>query len=303
MSYFQFEVLPRPVTFDAKLRVCRKALILGVALLLGIPLCSARLQARGLALGEVPLPGHIVANVSIPSVDVDPASACDRAIQQAEARYQLPAGMLHAIGLVESGRTDARTGLTRPWPWAVQADGQNQFFNTRAEAVAWVRDAQSRGVSMIDVGCLQIDLYFHPDAFPSVDLAFEPADNVDYAARFLLRLHVMTGDWTKVIGFYHSRTPEFADPYQRRVQQVMGVTLPDKPVEPPSLLTQVAEAWRFASSGATPTTSAAKGNSWDTLLQPSAITAERSVAAASMPVARDRLRLRTAKIAALGPNY
>ena len=32
-----------------------------------------------------------------------------------------------------------------------------------------------RGVRLMDVGCMQVNLQMHPDAFPSLDAAFDPA--------------------------------------------------------------------------------------------------------------------------------
>ena len=40
----------------------------------------------------------------------------------------------------------------------------------------------------VDVGCMQISLTYHPDAFSSMDQAFDPASNADYGARFLAQL-------------------------------------------------------------------------------------------------------------------
>jgi hypothetical protein len=125
--------------------------------------------------------------------------------------------MLAAIGKVESGRADPRTGKTRPWPWSINADGIGQFFATKALAVAAVAVLQAQGVHSIDVGCMQVNLMHHPDAFASLAQAFDPHANTDFAARFLTALYNRTGSWPKSITAYHSDTPLFADEYQRRV--------------------------------------------------------------------------------------
>jgi hypothetical protein len=57
----------------------------------------------------------------------------------------------------------------RPWPWAIDADGVGQFFATKAQAVAAVAALQAQGVHSIDVGCMQVNLMHHPDAFTSLD--------------------------------------------------------------------------------------------------------------------------------------
>ena len=101
---------------------------------------------------------------------------------------------------MESGRRDPVTGAVHPWPWTVNAEGQGFFYDTKAEAVAAVRAMQARGIRSIDVGCGQINLMHHPDAFPSLEVAFDPQANAAYAARFLKELFAQTGDWNKATG-------------------------------------------------------------------------------------------------------
>jgi hypothetical protein len=102
----------------------------------------------------------------------------------------------------------------------VNAEGQGYFFDTKAQAVAAVRDMQARGIRSIDVGCAQINLMHHPDAFPNLETAFDPQANASYAARFLTELHAPSGDWQKAAALYHSATPELGDDYQRKVLAV-----------------------------------------------------------------------------------
>jgi hypothetical protein len=147
----------------------------------------------------------------------EPATLCEQAIRRAEAVGRTPLGMLAAVGQVESGRPDPRTGGMRPWPWAIDADGVGQFFATKAQAVAAVAALQAQGVHSIDVGCMQVNLMHHPDAFTSLDQAFDPYVNAAFAAGFLNVLYNRTGSWLKSIAAYHSDTPLFADEYQRRV--------------------------------------------------------------------------------------
>ncbi len=51
-------------------------------------------------------------------------------------------------------------------------------------------------------------------------MAFEPAVNADYAARFLIELHDQTRDWTKATADYHSANPEEGSPYAAKVISV-----------------------------------------------------------------------------------
>jgi hypothetical protein len=70
------------------------------------------------------------------------------------------------------------------------------------------------------VGCLQIDLFYHADAFSSLEEAFEPAINAAYGATLLLTNRIAFGDWTSAVAFYHSRDLSRQADYIRRVNAV-----------------------------------------------------------------------------------
>jgi hypothetical protein len=139
---------------------------------------------------------------------------CEAAVTSAEFAGHLPPRLLHAISLTESGRADARTGAIRPWPWTINAEGEGQFFRTQQEAVAAVKALQARGVRSVDVGCTQVNLMYHPDAFMSLEDAFNPRSNAAYAARFLNALYADGRDWARAIAAYHSETPALGDAYR-----------------------------------------------------------------------------------------
>jgi len=148
----------------------------------------------------------------------DPTLQCRGAIARAEQEAQIPAGLLQAIGRVESGRRNPETGTVGPWPWTINAEGRGHFFPDRTAAIAAVRELQGRGVRIIDVGCMQVNLHHHPRAFASLEEAFEPVSNARYAAQFLTQLHAARNDWMTAAGHYHSHTPDLAQAYRARVQ-------------------------------------------------------------------------------------
>lgn len=142
---------------------------------------------------------------------------CRAAIAEAERGANLPRGLLQAIGRVESGRRDPETGQFAPWPWTTNAEGEGKYFPTREAAIAHVRQLQARGVRIIDVGCMQVNLHHHANAFASLEQAFDPLINARYAARFLTELNGGRTDWRQAAGHYHSQTPEKAGPYREKV--------------------------------------------------------------------------------------
>ncbi len=151
---------------------------------------------------------------------VQTGDSCERAISAAERRVSTAPGLLRAIGMVESGRTDKRTGTRRPWPWTVTAEGVGSYYPGKDEAIEAVRALQARGVSSIDVGCMQVNLLWHPDAFRSLDDAFDPAVNAAYAARFLQALYGKLHGWSEAAAAYHSLTPSLGAEYGKLVLAV-----------------------------------------------------------------------------------
>jgi hypothetical protein len=140
----------------------------------------------------------VAAGIGQARADVPPGAACTAAGHSAEQEAALPVNLLISIGMVESGHPDPLTGRFAPWPWTVNADGNGQYFPTKEAAEAFVRFAEASGARDIDVGCFQISLQSHPDAFVSLDEAFDPDKNAAYAARFLTQLKGQTGSWTTI---------------------------------------------------------------------------------------------------------
>jgi hypothetical protein len=135
----------------------------------------------------------------------------------------MPAGLLGAIAKVETGRR-APDGSVQPWPWSYNAAGDGRYAASNAEAIQEVRAIQARGVRSIDIGCMQVNLLHHPQAFASLEAGFDPTKNVAYAVRFLRELHARTGDWNQAVAMYHSATPERGLIYQQRVMAALSGT-------------------------------------------------------------------------------
>jgi hypothetical protein len=133
----------------------------------------------------------------------------------------MPAGLLGAIAKVETGRR-APDGSVQPWPWSYNAAGDGRYAASHAEALQEVRAIQARGVRSIDIGCMQINLLHHPNAFPSLEAGFDPVTNIAYGVRFLRELQARTGDWNQAVAMYHSATPERGLVYQQRVMAALS---------------------------------------------------------------------------------
>lgn len=143
---------------------------------------------------------------------------CGAETARLERRHGIPDRLLTAISLVEAGRRDAGTGRVRAWPWAVMAQGRSRYLRSKADAIREVQRLQSRGVRNIDVGCMQVNLFWHAGAFQHLAEAFDPETNVAYAAEFLTRLYHEERSWNRAVARYHSRTPHLHERYGRKVR-------------------------------------------------------------------------------------
>ena len=169
----------------------------------------------------------VIAAASVPARAVTLMASdnlCAAEASASERLYGIPPALLHAISIVESGRYDADSRATIAWPWTVTAEGQGRYLPSKAEAIAEVRRLKARGIQNIDVGCMQVNLRYHPDAFADLEQAFDPAANVAYAARFLKGLYEATGHWPTAASYYHSQTPSLAAAYRERLMKVWNGT-------------------------------------------------------------------------------
>jgi soluble lytic murein transglycosylase-like protein len=125
-------------------------------------------------------------------------NACEREMARAAQVHAVPLGVLYAVGLTETGRGDSMR------PNALNIEGRATYDNTLADAVRTFHAAQASGKKLIDVGCMQINSYYHAKSFASLQDMFDPAKNVDYAARFLRQLRAREGSWTMAVARYYA---------------------------------------------------------------------------------------------------
>lgn len=167
--------------------------------------CLLPLLSLALAL-MVALP----AEASVRSVCASHAAAQERA-------NQIPPGLVQAVALAESGRWLAEDQATHPWPWTVTSGSDSFYLATKDAAIAKVQELKARGRTNIDVGCMQINLYYHPKAFASLDEALDPISNVAYGTRFLKELRMQTRSWGKATAYYHSQNRTRGNAYRSKV--------------------------------------------------------------------------------------
>jgi soluble lytic murein transglycosylase-like protein len=133
---------------------------------------------------------------------------CEREMARAAVKYDVPLAVLYAVGLTETGQKQSLH------PFALNLAGPSFFFATRQEALRRFDEAKKSGIKLIDIGCMQINHFYHSSHFQSLEAMFDPRENVDYAARFLKELKQKEGSWTLAAARYHAGPNN--DPAQKR---------------------------------------------------------------------------------------
>lgn len=141
----------------------------------------------------------------------------EKLIERMELKYSIPHGLLLAIALTESGRHNKEYLKSVPWPWTVNACGKSYYFKTKNEAIQKVLELRQSGVRCIDIGCMQINLLFHGNAFKSLHDAFTPECNIEYAAKLLRDIYVKTRSWETAVCYYHSKNERLHKRYYSKV--------------------------------------------------------------------------------------
>ncbi|MCK0207894.1 lytic transglycosylase domain-containing protein [Starkeya koreensis] len=150
----------------------------------------------------------IGASVAAAPAPAAPVGACEAAMHQASARYGVPLGILYAVGLTETG------GNGTLQPLAMNGGGESYVATSIADGERKLAEFGRRGVTLVDLGCMQINYRWHGAKFGSVAQMFDPARNVDYAARFLSELKQRHGNWTLAAARYNAGPDN--DPAQKR---------------------------------------------------------------------------------------
>ena len=148
------------------------------------------------------------------------SARCVHYFRYYESKFKIPRDTLYSISLQETGKFHTKKKLKLAWPWTVNVEGKGFYFDTKKEAVAFVKTELRKGKESIDVGCMQVNLKHHPDAFRSVESAFEPKINIAYGASFLRSKYDTLNSWGKAVSHYHSATSHLGEKYKDNVVKI-----------------------------------------------------------------------------------
>lgn len=126
--------------------------------------------------------------------------------RQIAGEYGVPASLLYAVALAESGRTLELAGrrVVRPWPWTLNVGGKGYYFETREDAWTALRAHRAAGQRSIDIGLMQVNWRWHADRLKDPYAALDPYYSLRVAAQILRDCQGETGDWWAAVGCYHA---------------------------------------------------------------------------------------------------
>lgn len=148
---------------------------------------------------------------------INPQTICMETTLQAEEKYQIQPYLLTSISTVETGKWSKLLQQKAAWPWTINVRGRGHYYKTKEAAIAAAKELRRRGITSFDVGCMQINMRFHGKSFTSLEEAFDPQQNVEYAAKYLSKLYQRRQDWMRAATDYHSKRPHKAKIYKRKL--------------------------------------------------------------------------------------
>ncbi|PHS00174.1 MAG: lytic transglycosylase [Blastopirellula sp.] len=134
---------------------------------------------------------------------------------------QVPADILYAVALTESGSPYQH--IQKPWPWALNISGEGVYCASQREAQQKILIAINNKQSL-DIGLMQISWRWHQQRFTHPHEALSPLKNLNVGATILLEQYELAGDWWQAVGAYHDpgkdpQSLQQAENYRQKVKQ------------------------------------------------------------------------------------
>ena len=143
----------------------------------------------------------------------------------------VPASILYAMALAESGQL--RDGTFAPWPWTLNIAGKAQRYPNREAMFKGLMTALGAGEMMVDVGPMQVNWYWQFSSLGSPWRITDPAVNIKIGAQILKTHYDRSEDWWDAVGRYHRpaggpKDQRIAEKYRQRVRHFYHKANPEK---------------------------------------------------------------------------
>ena len=149
------------------------------------------------------------------------AEICERAIAGGARAVGVPQEVLHAISLTETGRPDG--GRLRPWPWAINREGQGHWFKSRDEALRLRPGERRRRPAAASTSAASRSTTTGTATnFPSLEAMFDPDVGADLRRALPEEPLPRARQLVAAAGAYHSQTPARAGVYRARFDRILA---------------------------------------------------------------------------------
>ncbi|MGZ0076307.1 transglycosylase SLT domain-containing protein [Methylomonas sp. EFPC3] len=123
---------------------------------------------------------------------------------QVANKHELDPYILYAVALVESANSNGYASIT-PWPWAINKSGKSIVSTSKQEAQHILNTAIAEGNRHIDVGMMQVNLYWHGHNVAKPEQLLNPVTNLEIGAKVLAEaIQSSPNNLELGIGRYHS---------------------------------------------------------------------------------------------------
>ena len=122
----------------------------------------------------------------------------DHLIEKIAVEENVPVKLLKSIARVESSYNG------KVWAWTLNVEGKPYYFNTLESAETFLEQCLSRGMTNIDIGCMQVNWGWHGEHFDHARELLRPETGLRYAASLLKSHVVQSRSWLTAALLYHS---------------------------------------------------------------------------------------------------
>ena len=143
------------------------------------------------------------------------SQSCLKEINYFQNKFNIPNDFLYAIALTESGRFYKNEFI--PWAWTVNVKGSGKFFSNKSDLDKFINN-QKNNTQNIDIGCMQINYFYHGEDFEDTKTMSVPKKNVEWAAKHIIKLFEKNKNWDEAIGKYHSFRKKKMKTYLKKVE-------------------------------------------------------------------------------------
>lgn len=163
------------------------------------------------------------------SQDYTAVTECEKHFILLEREYNLPPGMLRAVGTHESGKYLKAHKRKAAWPWTINVLGKGFYFSEKKDALTAIdMHMRGRGIRSVDIGCMQVNMLYHGHAFKNNPRkAIIPSENIRYGAKFLRSRYDVSDSWEEAIGNYHNMIPSIGRRYSKKIIAMWKKQQPD----------------------------------------------------------------------------